>query len=102
MSFLSSLFGSHSGSTQSNTNGQSLVFPQYTGLQISSSSNSLPIPIIYGFNKIGLSLIYYRNFSNHPIAQWTGSTWIITGYTYTADLEFALCEGPIAGIGQII
>jgi Putative phage tail protein len=83
------------------TQGSAAVFPQYTGLQITSSANSLPIPISYGFTKIGLNLIYYANFQSIAITQWTGSTWIITGYRYQADLQFALCEGPVYGFGQV-
>ena len=70
---------------------------------------SLPIPIVWGRNKIAPNLIWYANFQAVPGGSGKG----IGGkggavrrrrrggadYTYTADLIMALCEGPIAGVG---
>jgi hypothetical protein len=107
-----SLLRSPHASTQS-----SAVYPQYTGIQLPTSANSLPIPIVYGLSKLGLNIIYYANFLTWPIYQAQqkagkgggifgggggGSTQLqIVGYYYTADLQMALCEGPITGIGQV-
>jgi len=77
------------------------VFPSYTGLDLMTSCESLPVPLVYGFAKLSPNIIYQNNFNNHPILQYTGQQWIITGYTYSVDLLLALCEGPISNIGQV-
>ena len=84
--------------------------PDYTALQIQTSTSILPIPIVWGRNKISPNLIWYENFRAVPAGSGKG----IGGkggafgagagaadYTYTADLIMALCEGPIAGVGLI-
>ena len=84
--------------------------PQYTGIQLPASASALPIPISYGLNKLGVNIIYYANFSPIPILQAqqnsgkggpSGSGLQIVGWFYVADLELALCEGPIVGVGQV-
>jgi hypothetical protein len=98
MSGLRSLFGGKSGPT---------VTPDYTGLQVQTAVNALPIPIVWGVNKIAPNLIWYDNFRS--VAQTSGSGGKgggsgggnVTGYTYYADIIMALCEGPIEGINQI-
>jgi hypothetical protein len=83
--------------------GQAGIVPQYTGLQLQTSSGVVPITISYGATKIA------------PNAIWTGLFQIIaqgggvggkgglfggnpTGYTYDAALILALCEGPILAV----
>jgi hypothetical protein len=89
--------GSQGGQTQS----LAALVPAYTGLQLMTSAESLPRPIIYGLAPLAPNIIYYNNFQSHPVLAWTGQTWIITSWYYTADLAFALCEGQIANIGQV-
>ena len=87
---------------KSNTGGSSAVFPQYTGIQLPTSACALPIPITYGFTKLGLNVIYYNDFQAQPHYASNGNGGqTITGYSYTASLAFGFCEGPITGIGQI-
>jgi hypothetical protein len=83
--------------------------PDYTALQIQTSTSTLPIPIVWGRNKIAPNLIWYANFRAAPGGSGKGiggKGGLFGGsgaqtYTYTADLIMALCEGPIAGVGLI-
>jgi hypothetical protein len=83
------------------------VAPDYTGLQIQTAVNALPIAIVWGESKLAPNLIWYDNFS--AVAQTSGSGGKgggsgggnVTGYSYFADIIMALCEGPIIGINQV-
>ena len=78
--------------------------PDYTGLQIQTSTSALPVPIVWGQNRLAPNLIWYANFKSsggkgggkgglfHPTSN---------SVTYSADIAMALCEGYIGGIGQI-
>lgn len=78
--------------------------PVYTGLQIQTSTNALPIPIIYGQARLAPNAIWYNNFRRHTTKSggkgglFSSPT---TGYDYTAAVILGLCEGPIGGIGRI-
>ncbi len=91
-------------------NGQ---IPYYTGLQIQTSGNNVPISIVWGANKIAPNCIWTGGFygyygypeyshgggggkgggsnSNAPAESWQ----------YYTSWEMGLCEGPIAGFGTI-
>ena len=82
--------------------------PDFTSLQIQTSTSTLPIPIVWGRNKIAPNLIWFANFQAVPGSGGKGiggKGGVLGGgsagnsYTYIADLIMALCEGPIAGIG---
>jgi len=84
--------------------------PDYTALQIQTSTSILPIPIVWGRNKISPNLVWYANFQAVPGSNGKGaggkggafgSGAGAADYNYTADLIMALCEGPINGIGLI-
>jgi hypothetical protein len=84
--------------------------PDYTALQIQTSTSILPIPIVWGRNKISPNLVWYANFQAVPGSNGKGaggkggafgSGAGAAAYNYTADLIMALCEGPINGIGLI-
>jgi Putative phage tail protein len=84
--------------------------PDYTALQIQTSTSILPIPIVWGRNKISPNLIWYENFRAVPGGSGKGaggkggafgSGAGAADYSYTADLIMALCEGPIEGVGLI-
>jgi hypothetical protein len=79
--------------------------PDYTGLQLQTSVNTLPVPIVWGQTKAAANVIWYQNFQTQGgggggKGGLFGSPGAST-YTYTADLIMALCEGPISGIGII-
>ena len=78
--------------------------PNYTGLQLQTSVNTLPVPIVWGAAKIAPNVIWYNNFQAINQQQRSGkggghST--TTGVSYSADVILALAEGPIVGIGHI-
>ena len=85
--------------------------PDYTALQIQTSTSILPIPIVWGQNRVAPNLIWYANFQ--AVAGGGGKGiggkgGLVGGgaasssdYTYTADLMMALCEGPINDIGLV-
>ncbi len=78
--------------------------PDYTGLQLQTSVNTLPIPILWGRTKVAANVIWYANFQTHGSGG-GGKGGLFraptTGYTYSADLIMALSEGPVSGIGII-
>ena len=89
---MAALFGRHTG-----------VKPDFTALQIQTSTATLPIPIVWGQTKISINVIFYANFQSHGQKQGKGGLFSspVTSYNYSADVMLALCEGPISGIGTI-
>ncbi len=77
--------------------------PDYTGLQLQTSVNTLPIPIVWGQTKIAANVVWYSNFQTQGGGGGKGGLFGGSpgAYNYTADLILALCEGPIATIGVI-
>jgi hypothetical protein len=79
--------------------------PNYTGVQIQTAINTLPIPVGWGRFRIAPNLLWYNNFQQHAVKQKGGGKGLgggsSTSYTYTADIIMGLCEGPISSIGQI-
>ncbi len=85
--------------------------PDYTALQLQTSTSILPVPIVWGQNKISVNVLWYTNFQAVPggSGKGIGGKGGLVGdgnsagadYTYTADIILGLCEGPIDGIGLI-
>lgn len=78
--------------------------PRYTGLQIQTSSNAVPITILYGINKIAPNAIWTGGF--YSTAQYAksggkGGGKQLSGYEYFTSFEMGLCEGPIAAYGTV-
>ncbi len=90
---LKSLFGGN----------QSMQTPDYTGLQIQTAVNTLPIPILWGTAKIAPNVVWYNDFQtqNGSSGGKGGLFGGASGTTYSASVIMALCEGPIVGINQI-
>ena len=44
---------------------QAAVTPDYTGLQIQTAVNALPVPIVWGESKLAPNVIWYNNFQTH-------------------------------------
>ena len=86
-------------------NSKAATTPDYTGLQLQTSVNTLPIPIVWGQTKAAANIVWYQNFQTHGGGSGGKGGFFGGGdassYTYTADLIMALCEGPISGIGII-
>lgn len=88
------------------------IAPAYTGLQIQTSSNAVPIPIMQGKTRISHNLIWYNDF--YSVAQQQenpsggkggvfggGGDPNVVGYLYYVSLIMALCEGPISAIDRV-
>lgn len=100
-----SVFGGGKGQSAS-------VSPSFTGLSIQTSVLGISRAIIYGKTRVAGNLLDYQDFKATPVASGGGkggggkggggkSGGGGTSYTYSATVDIALCEGPIAGIGQI-
>ena len=99
------LFGGGGGSQNTVTAETPL-----SALNIQSSANGLPIPLLYGTNRVTPNLIGYYDFTAVPHTTTTssggggkgggggGSTSTNITYTYTATFLLGLGEGPIAGV----
>lgn len=91
---LKSLFGGN----------QTTTTPDYTGLQIQTAVNTLPIPIVWGMSKLAANIIWYNDFStNYGSSGGKGSLFSSgsSETTYAASVILALCEGPITDISSI-
>lgn len=82
------------------------VSPDYTGLQLQTSVNTLPVPIVWGQNKLAANVLWYQNFKANPVqtkstGKGGGGSKVTTSYNYTADIIMGLAEGPIGGMGII-
>jgi hypothetical protein len=81
------------------------AIPHYTGLQIQTSSNAVPIAIVWGTPKIAPNVIWTGGF--YSVANTTkndgkgGSQSQVTSYEYFSSFAMGLCEGPIGGFGKV-
>lgn len=82
---------------------QGSAAPALAGFRVQSSVYGLPIPIVYGTARIAGNLIDFVPGQAIPVtsqkSKWTSATQ--TGWTYLNSLALALCEGEIAGIGNV-
>jgi Putative phage tail protein len=100
MSGLRSLFGG---------GNQPATPVSYTGMQIQTAVNTLPVPLVWGQARLAPNVIWYNNFVTHQGGggKSSGKGGIFStgassvSYTYTADVMLALCEGPISNINVI-
>lgn len=80
---------------------------QYTGLQIQTSSDAVPIAIVYGNNKVAPNLLWYGDFLAVPEYSKGGSSGkgggrqAVSGYHYYAGMIFGLCEGPVVSVSSV-
>ncbi|HEY2178090.1 MAG TPA: phage tail protein [Caulobacteraceae bacterium] len=74
--------------------------PDYTGLNLQTSSMSLPVPLAWGKSRGSPNLIYYTDFTVHKHSQKGGKGGKVNVYDYTATIILAICEGPITSITQ--
>jgi hypothetical protein len=79
------------------------VITRYAGLQVQTSALGVNIPVGWGTFRCKCNLVDYLDFKS--VAQKAaasgkgGST--VTGYSYSASVILAVCEGPIDGISII-
>ena len=74
---------------------------KYTGLQIQTAVNTLPVPVVMGMAKLAPNIIDYQDFADHPQKQGGKGGPSISTDSYSATLLMSLCEGPISGINTI-
>ena len=99
---MSGLFGSKT-TTLNNTENK------LSALSIQTSTQGIPVPIVYGCTRISVNNMWYGDFTAipHTSSTTTGGgkagsmTTVTTTYTYTTGLMMGLCEGPIAGLGRV-
>lgn len=79
---------------------------KYSGLQVQTTSSSLPVPIACGANVLAPNCFWYQNFQAHPQRAGgkgggKGGGGATTGYSYSCAIMMGIGEGPIAGIGKV-
>jgi hypothetical protein len=72
---------------------------RYTQMQVQTSAQGLPVPLIWGTARVSPNLFWYGDFNSEPVNNGKGggkggakggST-----YTYSAAVMMGLCEGPL-------
>lgn len=85
--------------------GKNSYVPFINGLQIQTSSNSVPIAIVYGINRAATNYIWTGGF--FAIAQYQkqggkgGNNGTVQGYNYYVSLAMGICEGPVTHFGRV-
>lgn len=81
------------------------TIPEFTGLQVNTSVQVLPIPIIYGSPRVSVNLIYFNGFVSKLVKQSGGGKGILGGgkggsqqVEYFASIIMAIGEGEIDDI----
>ena len=77
-----------------------------SSLRVQTSAYGLPIPIVYGHQRITANMMWYGDFASAAQTSSAGGKGggggvSNTTYTYSASTAFALCEGVIGGVGLI-
>lgn len=77
--------------------------PEFQGVQVQTSSNASPLPLVWGLTRLAPNLIWYGDFKATPVkpAGKGGGGKGGTQYDYTASVEMALCQGPSAGVLRV-
>jgi hypothetical protein len=76
--------------------------PKITGVQVQTSTNTLPNAIFAGTVKRAGNLIEYTDFAKHKVESGKGSLGGTTGFNYTASIILALGEGEIDDIPIVL
>ena len=72
--------------------------PNYTQLNVQTSATGLPIPILYGAQKVSGNLLWYGDFAKHPVGSKGGGKGGGKGNgqsTYSASVIVGLGEGVV-------
>jgi hypothetical protein len=79
------------------------VITRYAGLQVQTSALGLNIPVGWGTFRCKCNLVWYNNFKStaNKASSGKGGGSVTTGYSYSADLIVAICEGPIDSVTQV-
>jgi hypothetical protein len=77
----------------------------YTGLQLQTSAQGVPVTLVWGKNRVAPNIFWYNNFQSHKQgskgAGGKGGQKGSGNYTYTAAVMLGLCEGQIFRIEAV-
>lgn len=80
----------------------------FQGIQVQTSVATVPVPIVYGQQRLSPNLIWYGNFQAHAGsgsgkggAAGGGGKGAPSQTSYSADVIMGLCEGPIDNIAGV-
>lgn len=74
--------------------GGKIKKPAATGLQIQTSSNAVPVPIVWGQSKIAPNIIQYVEFKARKVKTGGKGGGSPKSYAYSATILLGMCEGP--------
>lgn len=87
------------------TPAQRLEGPRLDTLKVTTSTEGVAIPRVFGRMRVGGNVIWATDFSetkNTSGGSGKGARQpTVTTYSYAASFALALCEGPISGIGRV-
>lgn len=88
-------------STGSNSTARTV----YTGLQLQTSAQGVPVTLMWGKARFAPNIFWYNNFQAHKQgskgAGGKGGAKAGGNYTYTAAVMLGLCEGPISRVEAV-
>src|SRR5271154_7115658 len=74
---------------------------RYPGIQVQTSSLGTNIPVGWGTFRCKCNLVDYLDFKSKAQKAAASKGGTTTGYSYTASVILALCEGPIDSVSTI-
>lgn len=83
------------------------VEPRIGAIRVQTSQYGGVVPLVYGHTRIPGNLIWYSNFvatahtTEVEAGKGGGVTSSTTTYTYTADIQMAICEGPVSSVEAV-
>jgi hypothetical protein len=89
----------------SRPSSQSTAPTLLNAIAINQSTFGNPVPLVYGQTRIGLTLLWYGDFTATAVTTSGGGKGggnnTPSSYNYRAALILGLCEGPIVSIGRV-
>src|SRR5580704_13895916 len=79
----------------------SSAITRYPGIQVQTSSLGTNIPVGWGTFRCRCNLVDYLDFKSSAQKAASGKGGVTTGYSYSATIILAVCEGPIDAISQV-
>ena len=79
----------------------SQAITRYAGIQVQTSALGMQIPVGWGTFRCRCNLVDYFDFQSKAQKAAAGKGGTTTGYTYSASIVLALCEGPIDAVTQV-
>lgn len=83
---------------------QSTTPVRLNGIQLNQSTYGNAMPLLYGTSRLTITLLDYVDFKSAAQTQSGGKgggSGTTTGYTYSASIIAALCEGPITNVSTV-